>query len=254
MRWRGLCVVGLLFVGTAPVRADDQAEGMKLVDAAIKAAGGAEKVKKLEMLSLKGKGKFMEGNNEADMTFEGSAKGQDHWRLQLDVTMNGRTKSILLVIKGDAGWAKAEEKVEDAPAPVLKAIKQEFRALRMAQMLTPLKDKRVKLSPLGEVKINDRPALGLKAVQENHADVDIYFDKETRLPVKAELRIKEPKGDQEGDKEITTTWLFSDSKDAAGVKHPMKVVLQVDEKKVMELEFSEVKPGAKLDDNAFEKP
>jgi outer membrane lipoprotein-sorting protein len=254
MRWCGLCVVGLLFAGAASVRADDQADGVKLVDAAIKASGGEQKLKKLETLSLKGNGKVMEGNNEAEMTIDASAKSHDRWRLQLDVTMNGRTKSILIVINGDMGWAKHEDKVEDAPAPVLKVIKQEFRALRMAQMLTPLKDKGVKLSLLGEVKINDRAALGLKAVQENQPDVDIYFDKETHLPVKCELRIKEPKGDQEGDKEITTTWLFSEVKAHDGVKHPMKIVLNVEDKKMMELELKEVKPGAKLEDNAFDKP
>jgi hypothetical protein len=254
MRWCGLCVVGVLLACAAPVRADDQAEGMKLVDAAIKAAGGQKKLKELDRVWLLGKGKVMTGNKEAEMNMDALAQGHDRWRLQFDVTEDGKNKSILLVVNGDKGWAKMEDRVEDAPAPILKMINQEFRALRLAQMLTPLKDKGVKLSPLGEVKINDRAALGVKVVQEKQTDVDIYFDKETHLPVKCELRIKEPKGDQEGDKEITTSWLFSNPKSIDGLKHPMKIVLNVDDKKMMELELGRVDPGTKLEKNAFDKP
>ena len=250
MRWCGLCAVGLLFVGAAPVRADDQADAVKLVDAAIKAAGGADKLKKLEVLSFKGKGKVSNGSKEFEVSVEISAKGQERLHFLLDLAVEDQKVSRLIVIKGDKGWLKRDGKVEDAPAPVLKAFKREVRAFRLLQLLTPLKDKGIKLSHLGEVKINDRPALGLKVVQEKQPDLDIYFDKETHLLVRCELRIKESKDVEE----TTTTWFFSDAKAVDGVKHPMKVVLEVENKKVMELEITELKPAAKLDDNAFDKP
>jgi hypothetical protein len=252
MRWCGLCVVGLLLAWAAPVRADDQAEGVKLVDAAIKAAGGADKLKKLETISFKGKGKATHDGKETDVSIGASSKGQDRVRLQLEFTENGRTEKPEVILNGDKGWIKHDEKVMDVPQEIFASLKAEFRALRLAQMLTPLKDKAVKLSPLGESKINDRAALGLKVVQDNQTDLDIFFDKETHLPVKCELKIK-----IENDKEVTTTWIFSDAKAVEGVKHPMKVKLEMmdDNKKlVLELELSEVKPGAKLEDNTFDKP
>jgi hypothetical protein len=248
-----MCVVGLVFVGTARVRADDQAEGTKLVDAAIKAAGGADKLKKLESVSFKGKGKATHDGKDADISCDISAKGHGCVRLKLEIIENGRTESPLVILNGDKGWIKeGNNEVRDAPAEIFDSLKAELRALRLMQTLTPLKDKAIKLSPLGESKINDRAALGVKVVQENQADLDIYFDKETHLPVKCELKIKIDK-----DKEATTTWLFSDPKAVDGVKHPMmvKMEVEVDNKKVViELALSDIKPGAKLDDNAFDKP
>jgi outer membrane lipoprotein-sorting protein len=248
MRWCGLLIAGLL-LAAAPVRADDQAEGLKLVDAAIKAAGGADKLKKLDTVSFKGKGKATHDGKEADVACDVSAKGQDRVRLQLEINENGKTESPLVVINGDQAWIKDEAKV---PEEIFTALKAEFRALRLTQMLTPLKDKAVKLSPLGESKINGRAAQGVKVVQENKHDLEIFFDKETHLPVKCELRIK-----FEMDKEVTTTWLFSDAKAVEGVKHPMMVKLEVEidnKKVVLELALSDIKPGAKLEDNTFDKP
>jgi outer membrane lipoprotein-sorting protein len=253
MRWCvATCIISLVFAGAAPVRADGQADAEKLVDAAIKAAGGTDKLKKLDAVSFKGKGKVARGSKEFEASVEISAKGTDRLRFLFDITAEGQTVSRLVVIKGNKGWLKREGKVENAQEPVLKAFKQEVRAFRYVQLLKPLKDKGVKLSPLGEVKINDRPALGLKATQDNQPDLDIYFDKETHLPVKCELRIKDP-----DDEELTTTWHFSDCKSVNGVKHPMKIAMRIEsqtQKVKLELELSEVKPGADLDDDTFAKP
>src|SRR5262249_2214571 len=117
-------------------------------------------------------------------------------------------------------------------------------------MLTNLKDNAVKLTPLGEVKVNDRPALGLKIVRKDRPDVDLFLDKETTLPVKCQLQVKEPKQDQE----MTHAWFFSGYKEIDGVKHPMKVALHRDDNKLFELELSEVKIEVKVDDNTFAMP
>ena len=120
----------------------------------------------------------------------------------------------------------------------------------MAEMLTPLKDKDIKLSPLGEIKINDRPAVGIKIIKKNHPDVDLYFDKQTHRPVQCELRTKEPEAGQEA----AGAWLFSDFKDMGGVQHATRLVLNRDGKKILEIEISEVKPEDKVDDDTFAKP
>src|SRR5262249_46294553 len=113
-----------------------------------------------------------------------------------------------------------------------------------------LKDKAVKLTPLGEMQVNDRPALGLKIVRKDRPDVDLFLDKESKLPIKCQLRVKEPKQDQE----VTHQWYFSGFKDAAGAKHPMKVTLHRDDKKLFELELSELKIEEKVDDSTFAMP
>ena len=230
-------------------RADEQAEALKIVNAAIKATGGEAKLEKLKLVSMKGKGKVLEGNQDGTLTIEGTAHGTDRFRLQLDMMVGDQSINFLIVFSGDKAWAKRDDRVEDLPAEIVAIVKAEMQALRMAQMLTPLKDKDLKLSPLGEMKIDERAALGIKIVKKDHPDVDLYFDKETHLPIKCELRIKEPNG-----MEVTTAWHFSNFKESADVKHPMKIALHREDKKMMEMEISEVKPEEKVDENTFAKP
>jgi hypothetical protein len=246
--WCGLLVVGLLLSFGLTGRADEQEEGLKLANAAIKAAGGEAKLDKLKIVSMKGKGTVSEGDQDATFTIEGTVQGLDRFRLDLEMSFGGRTEKVLIVFNGDKGWAKTPDKVEDAPPDAIPLIQAELHALRMAQMLTSLKDKAVKLSPLGEVKVNDRAANGLKFVQKDRPDVDLFFDKETHLPIKCQMRVKEREG------EMTHEWFFSDYKELGGAKHPTKIALHRDSKKLMEMEITEVKPEEKLDESTFAKP
>ena len=199
---------------------------------------------------MKGKGTVHEGDQEAGtFTIGGIVQGFDRVRLDLEMNIMDRNQKFLLIISGDNGWVKRDERVEDAPAEILQILRAELNALRLTQLLTPLKDKELKLSPLGEMKINDRTVLGIKVVKKDQPDTDLYFDKETHLPVKCELRVKEPNG-----MEVTTAWHFSNYKEVAGVKHPMKISLGRDDTKMMEMEITEVKPQDKVDEKEFVKP
>jgi hypothetical protein len=232
------------------VRADDQAEGLKIVDAAIKASGGPAKLEQFKAVTLKGKGLVTENGHEATFSFDALVQGQHRFKMQFEVNEDGRMQNLLIVADGDMGWVKHGDRVEDFPAEVLPIIQAELHALRAVQLLSGLKDPAVKLSPLGEVKVNDRAALGLKIERKDRPQVDLFFDKETNLPVKCQLRVKEPKQEQE----VTHAWLFSGHKEIAGVKHPMKVTLMRDDAKLLEIELNEVKVEEKVDDNAFAKP
>jgi hypothetical protein len=245
----GALAVCVLLAYSGVGRADDQAEALKIVDAAIKAAGGEAKLGKLKLATLKGKGTFYEGGLEGTFTLETTVQGVDRFRLSLEMNIKDQNVKAMMILNGDNAWRKIEEMAEDAPAEIIPAMKAELHALRMTQMLTPLKDKEMKLSPLGEVKVNDRPTLGIKVAKKDHPDVDLYFDKETHLPLKCELKIKE-----RGDKEVTTEWLFSNFKEWAGVMHPKKIVLNRDGTKLMEMEISELKPEEKVDEGTFAKP
>jgi len=230
-------------------RADDQAEALKIVDAAIKAAGGEAKLAKLKIVSMKGKGTIHEGDQEGTFTVDGIVQGLDRFKLNLELSIMDRTQKVTFALNGDKAWAKHEERVEDAPDEVVQIIKAEVHALRTVQTLTALKDQNLKLSPLGEMKVEDRAAMGIKIARKDQPEVDLYFDKETHLPIKCELRVKEPNGN-----EVTTAWLFKNFKEVAGVKHPMKIALNRDDKKMMEMEITDVKPEDKVDEKEFAKP
>jgi hypothetical protein len=96
--------------------------------------------------------------------FDGIAHGLHRFRLNLELSMMDRMNKVLVVFAGDKGWAKHDNRVEDAPEDAVPLIRAEMRAVRMAQMLTPLKDKDLKLSPLGEMQIGNRAVVGIKIV------------------------------------------------------------------------------------------
>jgi len=99
-------------------------------------------------------------------------------------------------------------------------MKAALYALRMPQLLPDLKGKDFMLSNLGEVKVGDKPALGIGLSHKDHKDVNLFFDKETGLPAKSEVRITDPNG-----KELTIEYLYSDYKESDGVKNPMKIAI-----------------------------
>ena len=118
------------------------------------------------------------------------------------------------------------------------------------QTLVPLlRDKAYRLHALGEMKVGGRPAVGVRVESRGHKDVNLYFDKKTGLLAKVERRALDDAG-----KEVTEESFCSGYKDVGGVKLPMKVVVQHDGKKFLEMEFSEYRFLDKLDDSEFARP
>jgi hypothetical protein len=246
--WCGALVAVLILVLTGSLRADDQADAKAVVDKALKAMGGEAKVAKFKTGTWKGKATAQEGGNEIVLTSEGTWQGTDRLHLDAEITVGGQTEKVLAVINGDKGWVKVKEMVRDAPDGELPMMKSALYAMRMPHMLPDLKGKDFTLSNLGEVKVGDKPALGIGITHKDHKDVSLFFDKETGLPSKSEVRISEPSG-----KEITIEYLYADYKEADGIKHPMKITIKADGKEI-NLELSEIKSKDKVEESEFAKP
>jgi hypothetical protein len=116
--------------------------------------------------------------------------------------------------------------------------------------LAPLKSKDFRLAPLGEEKVGDRAAVGIKVSSKGHKDINLYFDTETGMLAKTQARVKDMMSGQEVDQET----LPSDYKDVGGVKRAHKTVINRDGKKFVELEITEFKTVDTLDDSLFAKP
>src|SRR5262249_10151362 len=136
------------------------------------------------------------------------------------------------VVNGDKVWRKmldgdAEEiKDKDKIAEV-----KEDRYVEQVRSLLPLiKDKEFKFEPLGEVKVEDKPAVGVLVKHKGHKDVNLYFDKKSGLLVKVEQTVK----DEATDKDIMQETILSDYKEIGGVKHSMKMVVNREGKKYLD--------------------
>ena len=62
-------------------------------------------------------------------------------------------------------------------------------AVRLAQWLVPLQDEEFERTALGELKVGERQTVGIKFGHKNGLYLDLYFDKEAGLPVKAQMHV-----------------------------------------------------------------
>jgi hypothetical protein len=145
----------------------------------------------------------------------------------------------IIVLNGDKGWMQTMGETKEMDAEQLAEQKETNYAGYVATLL-PLKDKAYTLTSLGEVKVGDRPALGVKVSSKGHRDVELYFDKDTNLLIKSQTRVKSR--EQEG-KEMDQESLYADYKEVDGAKVPMKVTINREGKVYVESENSDLKPA-----------
>jgi hypothetical protein len=233
-------------------KGEEPADARALLDRAIKAAGGADRLARLRAVTWKVNGSLFFNDQERPASFTGSVQAPDQLRIDLDAfavkMLNG-----VLVINGDKEWVKAANKgLENYLKMVTFDIgfRQDVYGIRSAQLLLPLRDKEVQLSLLGPTKINDRPALGITAKRQGRPDLNLYFDKETGLPIKIEMQVKGEKDAQER----THEYFLDDWKEFDGIKHPTKITYHRDGHKRFQGELSDIKPLEKLDDSTFAMP
>jgi hypothetical protein len=250
MKTRFLRVLAVgLALGAGVARADEQPDAKVLLDRAIKAMGGDAKLAKLGTVSGKGKITVIKGGQEMTINLQGTWQGLSQYRAELDFQKDGNNHAGILVISGEKGWFKKDDNTEDAPEGLVPFIQNFFYACRMPQMLPALRDKAYKLTPLGEVKVGTQPAVGLSVSHPDYKDVSLFFDKESGLPLKSEIKLTEPRRDQES----TIEFHYSDYRDFDGVKLCGMITIKLNNEEFT-LELSELKAAEKMDDSRFDRP
>jgi hypothetical protein len=243
--------IGVVLAVSGLTRADEQADLKAIVDKAIKAHGGEDKLSKIKVVSTKAKGKFYGmGADGIDYTLESFIQAPDKMRIKIEGEAMGNKFEFTQVINGDKGWVTMGEGAEEMSKDQLTEGKANLYAGWVAQ-LHPLKGKEFKLAALGDAKVGDKAAVGVKVSSKDQRDVNLYFDKKTGLLLKRESIVKDPMA---GGADATEEVLFDDYKEKDGIKYPAKVTINRDGKKYVEGETTEYKVLDKIDDKTFEKP
>jgi outer membrane lipoprotein-sorting protein len=226
------------------------AKPLDVLDRAIKAHGGADNLKKLQGSFAKSKGKFHGLGEAVDYNGETSIQLPDRFRMEVQSKFGDQDFKFIQVINGDKGWVKINDKTEEMNKDQLAEAKEQ-RNVASITHLTPLTGKDYKLSPLGEVKVGDRAAIGVRVERKGYRDVSLFFDKDKGLLIKMETRGKDA---MRGDEEYTAVTLYDDYKKIDDMMVAHKVTIKHDDKLFVEGETTEVKLSEKLDDSLFEKP
>jgi hypothetical protein len=240
-------IVAGLFLTAVPVRAEDDAR--TIVDRAVKAHGGRDVLGKVKAEKLRGKGTLFFEGVSAPFTVETVTVLPNQFRNEMKCAVLGETTTQIVVLNGDKAWTTANGLEQPLTEPV-KAEMEETRYADQVTLLTPLlDDKKFQLTSLGEKKVRDRPVQGVKVTAKGHRDIELYFDKETGLLAKVKRMAMSPKMVAAVQEEYWT-----DFKETAGVKRPMRFQVYQDGKLFTEGELTDVQYPDQVDKALFEKP
>jgi hypothetical protein len=242
-KWTILCLGIAIILAPTSSRADDKDDIKAIVEKAIKAAGGEDKLKE-KSVTMKIKGKFYGlGEEGVDYTLN-MTNAPTKRRMELEASGFKFTQ----VFNGEKGWKKINDDVMDMDKDDIAEAKEQLYQEKVGSLVPLLKDKDLKLSTLGETKVNKKPAVGIKVSSKDHRDIDLFFDKDTGLLVKTEATVKDMGNEYKHES------IMSDYKDFDGHKVPTKILINRDGKKYVDGETVEFKQHDKLDDNLFGKP
>jgi hypothetical protein len=182
------CVAALAAGLGANARSDDR-DAQAVLDKAMKALGGEDKLAKLQAATWKAKGTISFGGGDNAFTSQVTVQGLDHLRQVFEGEFGGNKIQGVMVLAGDKGWRKFGDMQMELDKAGVANEKRTVYLQVIPMTLVPLKGKGFKVEPAGEDKVGGKPAVGLKATGPDGKDFTIYFDKESGLPVKQVAKV-----------------------------------------------------------------
>lgn len=229
-------------------RADEKDPGA-ILDKAIKAVGGEEKLKKLDAMTWKTKGSIILNGDSNPFTVETTVGGLDRYRATIEGEFGGNPFKGVVVYSGKKGWRKFGDDPMELEDGDLANEKRRISFEIVPIKLVVLKEKGYKLEAADEQKVGDKPAAGIKVTPPNGEAFTIYFDKESGLPVRIVGKVV-----GFGNEEYTQETTLTDYKDFNGIKKATKSETKRDGEDFVKAELSEFKVLDKVDDKTFSEP
>jgi hypothetical protein len=214
---------------------------MAIVDRALQAGGGVEKIGKFGALTAKADGKMM----DADFTVTAAFLRLDKIRFEMSAPA-----TMVMMFDHDKGWVKLRDTAtHELPADEVSAMREFFIAMSLPDLLLTLKGKDCTLETIGEQKIESTEAIGIRVTRANKKEFQVFFAKETGLPIKTRVLLPSKTGDEQW-----CEFSFSDYKEVEGVKHFTRMKITQGGDEVGEFTIKEIKLLKDLDADEFKAP
>ena len=238
-----------LILPAASRGAESKDDPQAIVDKAIQAHGGADKLAKIKGQSWKAKGSMTAGGMK--MTYDALYQfaPANHFRFDLEMEAGGNRIKLSAGTDGKAAWESLAPLVQDMAKEKQVEFHHNVYVMNLSQV-TPLKDKAFTLTALGESKLGEQTLVGIKVAHKDRRDVHMYFDKKTGLLTKTSSRIN----DEFSKKEVEQATVLSGYRDRDGLKVFDKLTIQLDGKEFIVEEMSDQKYLEKPDLKQFAKP
>ena len=254
----GMGMAASFLAGVSGARAAgerEDAEARAIIDKAIKAHGGADKLSQFKAVSAKWVGKHkVENMFYWDAVRVVTYEMPDKIRFDFEVeNPKGGTFAFSRVVNGKRGWQGSVRGTRDLKEVEVAQIVDELYAHWPASMV-PLKDKGFEFSPVGNSTVDGKDAVGVRVSCKGRPDVNLFFDKKTGLAIKSDRRAKDPGTNQE----YTAESIYRDHKAFQGVMWPTNRLDRRDGKDLEEnsgrFELSEFQAHDKLEEKSLARP
>jgi hypothetical protein len=163
------------------------------------------------------------------------------WAIDLDKRI-----SIVHVINGNQGWRQSGGAVNDMTKEGIDEVHEEMYVWYLTTLL-PLKKEGVELAPVAEIKVDGKPAVGLRVTSRGNPQARLYFDKATGILLKI------ARTGRNAGLVVGKEYLFSGYKDFDGARLPTKYVELINGQKNNELKTATYELR-KLEDSVFQRP
>jgi hypothetical protein len=248
-RFLGAMLAAAFISGVAgPIRADE-GDTKAILDKAMKALGGEEKLAKAKALSWKSKGTVSVNGEDNEITIQVTSQGLDQYRSEFQGTFGGNEVKGVTVLNGNKGWRKFGENDMEMDDDAIANEKRNIYIQAIPAMLIHVKEKGFKVESAGEEKVGDKQAACIKVTGPDGKDFKICFDKESGLPVRVVAKVIGFDG-----QEFTQETTYSNFKEFDGIKKATKASSKRDGEKFVDLEVTEFKILDKVEPDAFSQP
>jgi hypothetical protein len=220
-----------------------------IVNKAIKAHFPKGLDTKNQGLRSKGEGTLHIMGMDLDFTQEVSVQAASKFKEAMVLSIMGKDIAVTTVFNGKEGWIVANGKDVKINDDILNELKDAAYLMGLMQGVF-LKDKAIKFSVVGEVKVKGKPAIGVTVSREGKKDINMFFDKSTGLISKVEMR----KRDIQSGQEMTEERFITEYQDVAGRKVAKKAEVLRDGKPFIEVEVTDTQILEKVDDSEFVQP
>jgi len=251
-RWlTGLAILPLMSLSAhaAPALDGGLSEAEAVLDRAIKACGGVDRIGKVSVV-VKASACTILPDSVASRAVNYEISWQRPDRVRLEYALGAAANSnYIRVLDGDASWISVNGKVREAPKTALTLYGPE-RSVEFGAELLTFKGKGYTLTALGKVKVDDQCVVGVKVSREGAPDITLYFDRDTNLLFKRVVTIPSRAA---GGNDTQVEILYEDYKEADKIKYASKVTIIRTGRKT-EIKVTDFKTVDKLEDSLFKKP
>lgn len=242
-------LAAFLFGPAVGVRGADTPDVQAVLDKAIKALGGAEKLDAIKAYTTKGKGTISFGGNDSTFATTTTVQGLDHLRGEFEGEFGGNKVQGFAVIDGDKGWRKFGDMALALDKDGLANEKRNLYLQVVPVTMVPLKGNGFKVKVAGSEKVGDKPAVVLAVTGPDGKDFKLYLDRESGLPVKQVAKVAGFMGD-----EVTQETTYAGYKEMGGIQKATRIQAKRNGEKFLDQEITEFKPLEKVDPKTFAEP